>query len=233
MSEFVHPSIKVVCEGDTDITIIQAIIASVIESDPIVTQIQPEKALFAGSDYGELGSGWHGVRNWCQQQVEIFGCLTKCISADPLRTDAALIIHVDADVAGEKEINCEKPCPPASDTVDELRKVVLNWCLEKGNLVPDRVVLCIPSKSIEAWVLAALHPRCRFVNSTLESRKNPEALLVGKSDKLVHKKSNRYKKNTAAYKDIADSLTAAWQDVCNKCSQAARFTNELIVVLGP
>ncbi len=231
MSESAHPSIKVVCEGDTDTTIIQAVLSSVIESDPIVTQIQPEKVSFAGSDYGELGSGWKGVRNWCQQQAEIFGCLTECVNADPLRADAALIIHVDADVAGEREINCERPCPPASDTVNELRKAILKWCSENGDLVPDRVVLCIPSKSTEAWVLAALHPRCGFVNATLECRENPAALLVGKSEKLVRKKSNSYKKDNDAYKDIAKYVSASWQDVCNKCSQAIRFTNELINVL--
>ena len=140
---------------------------------------------------------------------------------------AALIIHVDADVADEDEIDCRTDCPPAGDTVDALRDVLLQWAGEEA--VPDGVVLCIPSKSTEAWVLAALHPKSKFVGPALECKDEPAALLVNRPEKLVRRRrgDSGYQKNRKAYEDAAPRIAEAWPFVCETCSQAARFATEM------
>lgn len=99
-----------------------------------------------------------------------------------------LIVHVDADVASKtyasgnirdapcEDLPCEAPCPPPDRTTNALRAVVLNWLGEHG--CPPRVVLCTPSKNIEAWVLAALWPDNKMVQrDDWECRSNPERQL--------------------------------------------------------
>lgn len=57
-----------------------------------------------------------------------------------------LIIHVDADVAGEtyangnikdaphEDLPCEEPCPPPDRTTNALRAVILNWLGKRMNV---------------------------------------------------------------------------------------------------
>lgn len=130
MSEAV-PFFGVVAEGKTDYYILKSVVAELSGLDPVIKMIQPELS----RTFQELGEGWKGVRNWCLQCKDVYGGLSS-------RSFAALIIHVDADIASDAEINCEKPCPPASDTVDALREVVLGWVGDQR--LPERIVLCIP-----------------------------------------------------------------------------------------
>jgi|HubBroStandDraft_6_1064221.scaffolds.fasta_scaffold470531_1 hypothetical protein len=154
--------VALVIEGPTDRVVIESVIPELLDGGAyITTTLQPE----GSNAFGRLGAGWGGVFRWCREAAESGG---GSLSGEVLFENYdVLVIHLDADVAGKHyndygfpsgfdDLPCEEPCPPASATTDALRRVLLNWAGETQ--VPLRTVLCIPSKSTEAWVLAALFP---------------------------------------------------------------------------
>ena len=142
--------VHVVCEGPTDMVMVEAALETHLE-DFVSQQIQPEQSLFGG-DQGPLGGGWKGVRSWCRQIRDQGGLRASGALAN---TDL-LVVHLDADVADEDEVACARPCPPPSPTADALQEVVLSW-LGEDEIRPE-LVFCIPSKSMEAWVLPGFWP---------------------------------------------------------------------------
>ncbi len=220
MSSTPSPRFLVVAEGITDFVIIEALLGKICSGDPVVTMVQPERP--AG---GPLGEGWTGVRNWCQRCHSDFGGLATLLSQETYAPVSALIIHVDADVAVHKEIRCRKPCPPASDTVDALSGVILGWAGETA--APEKVVLCIPSKSIEAWVLAALYPDDPPVKRRLECRRDAASSLRQKPEKLI---SGNHK-DPGAYQKVAPRVAAAWHRVHGPCPHAKKFHDEITALL--
>lgn len=217
MSDPATPVFSVVAEGKTDFIVIKAALGSMCQYDAVVMMIQPE---YSASFDKSLGEGWTGVRNWCEQCRDDYGGLGERLAQAPLVNTTALVIHVDADIAGHEKIACERPCPPASDTVDALRETVLGWGGEQE--VPPAAVLCIPSKSTEAWVLAALYPDDKLVGPDLECRRDPAASLKQRPEKLVRGEH----KMLDAYRDVAERMTEGWRHVRKVCTQAARFASD-------
>ncbi len=166
--------------------------------------------VFTGAgDAGPLGGGWKGVGKWCLQGARRGGGRLR----DGVLLFDVLIVHLDADVASEQSeagaelhgLPCEQPCPPADATTNALRAVLLAWMGEMG--VPEQLVFCTPSKSTEAWVMAAffesdgemqrLGPEC-YAKPELRLAQQPKAQRFGKAD----------------YRQRAESFTAAWPRVC-------------------
>jgi hypothetical protein len=151
-----------------------------------------------------------------------------------------LIVHVDADVARGRyqEANitptpldlplpCEQTCPPARGSSDALRSVVLSWCGESS--VPEPVVLCVPSKSTEAWVVASIFPS----DSSVASTRVPFECLADPESRLAQQpKNRRFSKKTAHYEDRAKALQNAWPAIVapNRLGEALRFQNEFLGV---
>lgn len=231
--------VHVVCEGPTDFVVIRSILSHFLP-EFVVTQIQPETSLYGG-DQGPLGGGWKGVRSWCQNVADQGGMETsgRLLNAD------LLIIHIDADVADDEEVSCSHPCPPPGATTDALRKTLSSWL--GVSQWPENVVTCIPSKSTEAWVLAALHPNDRFVKRQakkqqedqalpadfLECRAEPALLLIGKPTRLVRRKKGRdVKKIKARYQAVSSRLSEAWPSVEVLCTEAKRFRTDLQAAFG-
>ncbi len=146
-----------------------------------------------------------------------------------------LIVQVDADVAGMTyesgkikdeigDLPCEKPCPPASDTTDALRSVILRWMGETE--VPDRFVLCTPSKSMEAWVMVALFPKNKVLaRKGWECHANPEKQLG------VQPKKQRIGKRISDYKAKKPEFLAAWPRVKRKLTEANRFSVDFLAAI--
>lgn len=216
--------LALVAEGPTDRVLIDAAISRVLEERPfILIQLQPEGSLA----FGPLGGGWGGVYRWCNQAVERDGSLSN----DPLFSSYdLLILHLDADVADADyddaniqdaagDLPCARPCPPPRATTNRLRRVLLRWVGETKP--PDRTVFCTPSKSTEAWVLAACFPSDREVRGGgLECLHNPESRLA---QQPVRK---RIKKSVSDYEKHKDSLREAWPRVTEICTEAWRFSGE-------
>src|SRR5258708_3877478 len=179
MSDF---RVGLVCEGPTDRIIINAAVASLLGGrNFVLNQLQPEESIA----FGPPGTGWVGVYNWCRQAANQGG---GSVGGSPLfDTYDVLFVHLDADVADETyargnivttatDLPCSRPCPPPSDSTNNLRSVILSWLGEPA--LPPGTVFCLPSKSTEAWVLAALFPLDAIVGSgRLECHDSPANFL--------------------------------------------------------
>jgi len=94
--------IALVAEGITDYVVLNAAIESMLNGRSfILNPLQPEGsvAFTGGGDAGPLGGGWKGVYKWSRQSTLRGG---GRLTGDPLfiKHDL-LVLHLDADVAGE------------------------------------------------------------------------------------------------------------------------------------
>jgi hypothetical protein len=223
--------IALVAEGPTDRIVIEAALNAILtDRSFLLTQIQPE----GSAVFGPLGGGWPGVYKWCKQSAERGN---GKLSEDGILFNYDLVIlHLDADVAGfqystgnvtpvegDLPLPCEKPCPPASDTTDVLRSVLLSWCGETE--VPRKTVICMPSKASEAWLVKALFPNDVSVKRGIECYPEIESRLAQQP------KAKRIRKSVSDYRDKADELTGAWSRIAT-LDEARRFQDELIRVVS-
>lgn len=212
--------LALVAEGPTDRIVIEAAISSILNSRPfILNQLQPEVSLA----FGPHGGGWGGVYRWCRQSVARNG---GSLEIDPLfEFHDLLVLHLDADVSKERyqsanihenpgDLPCAEPCPPVQATTDRLREVLLRWSGEPTT--PDRTVLCIPSKSTDAWVVAALFPTDPTVlDGSHECRSHAQQPL-----------RIRIEKSQFVYENHKAKLREVWLTVTEICTEARRFSDD-------
>lgn len=232
-------NIRLVCEGSTDEIVLKAILFSYLQSpDFTVDTIQPERSGIQGEP-AEHGTGWKGVRGWCQM-VRAAGGL-EAMRALETEVDL-LIIHVDAEIVFEAEHNAGQTCPPPEQNVIQAERIVMSWLgLQQ---LPQNVVIWAPSMMTEAWILRALFPSLPESSSCLDSSasstcieciSDPKAALLGKRPKLVQRR-NRTKNGrriteikpiTSSYKAIGGSISQAWPDLVANLWTAARLQHNL------
>ena len=220
--------IALVAEGITDYEVLNAAIESMLGGRSFVlTLLQPEDsvAFSGGGNAGSFGGGWKGMYRWCLQAKLRSG---GKLSGDPLFLGYdLLLLHLDADVAGEDPavslapelvgvLPCEQSCPPPSATTDALRKVILSWVGEAKT--PPQTVLCTPSKSTEAWVMAAIFPKDKeVVKPGWECYPKPENRLGQQP------KKKRFAKNQLDYETRKSELQAGWPSVVARLTEVRRF----------
>jgi hypothetical protein len=96
---------------------------------------------------------------------------------------------------------------------------MLSWLGETE--LPPRTVLCTPSKSTDAWVMAACFPGDKeMAKKAWECHPNPAARL-GQQPKQY-----RISKTHADYEKRKPELQARWPYVAAKLSEAARFQSD-------
>lgn len=222
--------IALVAEGPTDRIIIEAALKALVPCSFVLTVLQPEATRPA------MGQGWGGVLKWCHAaSLRHHGSL----DTDPtLGQFDLLILHVDADVAdmqyancgaqivamaaqfGWRALPCSLACPPAVDTCRQLRQVLASWL--RGATPGTKTVLCIPSKSIGAWLAAAVLPPAH-------------ALLVGAECNVALEnqlgllpKALKVKKSTADFRKHAATVASNWPQVAATCSQALAFQSAVL-----
>jgi len=230
--------IALAVEGDTDLIVIKAAIASLLLGREVeFTTLQPEHSLAFGILGGDTGMGWSGVYRWCRQTASEGG--GRVSGSALFKFHDILIVHIDGDVAGMTyesanieetilDLPCKQPCPPASATAAELRKVVLRWMGE--NATPVRCVLCTPCMNMEAWVIIALFP-----TNSIFQRKGPEGWEChenpeGQLGQLPV--SVRIRKTKSHYEGRKTEIAAAWPSVCAASSEARRFSTDFHTVHG-
>ena len=215
-------------EGPTDAIVLEAILKALLrDADFVFQTLQPE----GSAAFGSTGVGWVGVYRWSRQSASEGGGSVSGCSA--LSNHDLLIVHVDADVAGRtyasgniqdaprQDLPCEAPCPPPCETTNALRAVVLNWLGEHE--CPPQVVLCTPSKSIEAWVLAAIWPEGNVVRQDdWECRPNPEGQFTALPMHL------RFRKRPDDYRRKQGDIKQAWPQVSARLTEAVRFESEFL-----
>ncbi len=230
------PRIGFVVEGPTDFVVLESVVAKLLDGrdyEPVA--VQP---LLSDAFAATTGGGWTSIYLWCRQMVEQAG---GAAHTNPLfGSHDLLVMQIDADVAGKSygddgriynppsDLPFSRTCPPARDTTDRLREVVIGWLKEVA--LPPQMVLCTPSKSLETWVLVALFPKNRLAASAnVECRLNPEDQL--QAQPLAHRLVHSGKKDVAKYRDRATDIAAAWDLVRKRCTEAERFTQEFVAVI--
>jgi hypothetical protein len=228
--------VALVAEGPTDGVVIEAALRSMLNGRPFVlNQIFPATSIA----FGPLGTGWVGVYRWCHESATRGG---GSLSGDQLIFGTGnydlLVLHLDGDVAGfdyahgsltplptDGALPCESHCPPPSDTTNELRQVLLSWCGE--TTTPPRTVVCMPSKSTEAWVVASLFPNDQAIALGIECYANPESRL-GQQPAAV-----RIRKKKRDYQRRAEKLEQAWPRISapSALGEAFRFETEFFAAV--
>ena len=92
----------------------------------------------------------------------------------------------------------------------------------------------VPSKSTEAWVIAALAAKDkRFRNGTkLECVPKPARMLTQKPYKHLGTKDGQPKKEQGVYEDtFAPAVAQHWKHVCDLCGEAKRFADDMQAAL--
>lgn len=230
-----------VAEGPTDYVALHAAVRSLLgDVDFTPTLISPmvDESLAA-----QTGGGWTKVYLWCKQMLgEAGGDARK---SDVFQRHEILVIQVDADVAEKnyaddqrikdppqnlplKDVKCDKPCktpcPRPREITDALRTIILGWLNEAA--IPPKTVVCIPSHSIETWVLVALFPDDpTAVKQNIECRRDCEVRL--KTHGLI--KSG--KKLIKEYRANEDGIADAWRHVRERCGEAERFSQEFLALV--
>ncbi len=223
-------NIGTVVEGPTDRLVLQAVLDKLLPGENRYFPLQP------GVTFGATGTGWKGVRSWCQETWQRQGSsLDQIISGETGAPLDLLVIHIDADIAAEDDlqndggpvIDVQRPCPPAAATAAKLRQVVARWL--HRDVLPFPVVLAIPAQNTETWVFAALYP-----DDELCSRKDYECitspayfLTLTRYGKLLRRTTGRIKKPVSRYRRVAPHVAAAWETVRRICPQAERFTTDV------
>lgn len=233
--------IALVAEGVTDYEVLNAAIEAMLNGRSFdLKLLQPEDSIaFAGGgNAGPFGGGWRGVYKWCRQATERN---EGCLRDDPLFLNYdLLLLHLDADVAAEDPANyaiapipelagvlpCEHPCPSPTATTDRLRNVMLSWVGETQT--PPKTVLCTPSKSTEAWVMAVFFPKDKVMAKLgWECHPKPESRLGQQPVR------ERFYKNQLAYSQRKSELQSGWPTVVRRLTEARRFQDDFLFALPP
>ena len=225
-------------EGPTDAIVLRAVLDRLLADTEFEFQtLQPDgSAAFGSAPFARTGVGWGGVYRWARQSATEGG--GSVAGSSVLSNHDLLIVHVDADVAGttyssasirqplSQDLPCERDCPPADDTTNALRRVVLRW-LGLRRSVPQ-LILCTPSKNTEAWVVAAMWPDNPVMQrGDWECHSNPQGQL------RALPRARRFAKNASDYRAKQSEIAAAWPSVSAQCAEAARFTQEFRAALPP
>lgn len=223
-------------EGPTDKIVLEAIIRALLPTtDFEFFTLQPEQSVaFQSLGVAGTGTGWVGVYRWCRQSAEEGNGSVSGSSA--LLNHDVLIVQIDADVANKtyrsgnirdaqhNDLPCEAPCPPVSATTNALRTVILNW-LGDDDCHPQ-IVLCTPSKNMEAWVLAAVCPDHGVVaRDDWECRRNPEGQLG-----TLHAR-DRFSKRQDDYLSKQNEISNMWPNVSARLEEAKRLEEEFLAAV--
>jgi hypothetical protein len=217
--------IALIAEGPTDRVVIESALKAILSRSFIIKLLQPE------ATRPDLGAGWGGVLKWCREfRSRGFGSLED----DPtLEQYDLFILHIDADVShfsytdlgGEIErtaleagcgaLPCSQECPPPVASINRLKGVLFSWLGIEA--IGNKTVLCIPSKSSEAWLASAVYPGNRALLENLECAMTMEARLAALP------KGQKIRKNTREYLNHANTVKTMWPLVRQKCSRADTF----------
>lgn len=224
--------VALVSEGPTDAIIIEAALKALLPRPFVLTPLQPEPTR------PKTGTGWGGVLRWCQD-FATRGHVR--FEDDPTLPGFDLfVVHADADVAdaGYMDVSDELaqvatergwpilpyglPCPFASRSADAVRCCLLAWA---GLATPGpKTILCVPSKAIESWLVAAAFDDGHTLLIDLECNRNVEGQLRAQPT------ARRIRKTVPQYRAYAKAVTDAWSVVRQRCTQAERFSTEIEAV---
>lgn len=203
-------SIGIVAEGKSDHIVLKAIVRQLVGPNLEFTEITPESSALAPG-------GLDVVRGWCEEFGSRLETFQTFITSLPLDL---LIIHIDGSMA--HRFGIAQPCPPAHDTANAVREIIVTQWLARRSL-PPLVVLAIPMQEIETWLLPA-HVRAPELPVALECMRNPKTFL----NQTVPLHGRQKTTTPQRYERLAAAISAQLAQVRSACPQADRFCRELM-----
>src|SRR5580692_2874819 len=202
-----------VCEGQTDVPILRAVLQEVWPALEEVRCLQPE---LDETDRAKGPAGWSQVRTWCEAHAND---LDEVLEPDLGDRIDLLVIAIDMDIAIEAGI-----ADPSHDVglyeTSRLRDTMSEWLNtdERTNL-PGAVVLSTPVRAIEAWIIAALFPKEKAV----ERIANPAHWLMEKGKLRKSPRDGEPWKELYIYQDtFASRVAQRLKYVRTVCAEAER-----------
>jgi hypothetical protein len=176
----------VVCEGQTDFPVLEAIIFKLWPEVSEVRALQPEL-----DDEGRARrpAGWTQVRAWCEQNADSLDELLDApLIGDPLDL---LVVAIDVDIAVDANV-ADPPKQVGAYETKRLHDVIRQWLQGEGRRAPPaKIVITTPVRAIEAWIIAALFPKQKGVER-----------IANTAEFLVHKKKLRRGRDGKPWKEL-------------------------------
>lgn len=207
-----RPVVGFVCEGATDVVVLRRVVAEVL--GPIESRtLQPSTDELDRTSPG-AATGWSEVRAWCERVSDLDDYFDPPVG-EPIDI---LVIAIDLDIAVRAGVQ-KAPSNLKAYDAKALCDVVKSWL---PSPLPGRLVIVIPVKSIEAWILAALFSK-RKMPPQLEE--DPATVLVDK--KKIEMGNNGPWKRASEYLGFAEAVAAKLKRVRSACSEADRFAKKI------
>jgi len=202
-----------VCEGQTDVPILRAMLQEILPDLEEILCLQPE---LDETDRAKGPAGWSQVRAWCEANANR---LDEVLDPDVGDRIDVLVIAMDVDVAVEAGI-ADPPHRVGVYETNRLRDTMTSWLRANGRTtLPAAIVLSTPVRAVEAWVIAALFPQETGVESILD----PAAFLMGKGKLRASPSDGTPWKELYLYRDrFAPRVAQSLKRVRKVCSEADR-----------
>lgn len=202
--------VALVCEGQTDVPILRALLETVLGESIDVRCLQPE---LDETQRSKGRAGWTEVRAWCERNGSALDELFEPDLGDPIDI---LVVVMDVDVAVEAGIEN----PPVSGVgpyeSSRLRSLIAGWLTGSDR----RVQICTPVMAIEAWIIAAMFPR----EKKPEKISDPAGYLARRGKLKESALDGKVWKDLRIYRDeFARVVKANPKRVQRACPEADRF----------
>ncbi len=209
--------IGIIAEGKSEWLVFEEIIRT-LRADVEFQRIRPDITLQSGSPFG-----WNGVKAWCRQNGSKLDAILRGVTSHPLHL---LVVHLDCSMAHNE--HALRACPPASDTADALRAVILAWLGLAA--CPPFLIITATSRCTEAWVVSALGAPPYKKLANVECEDDVEEELARR--KLLPRKDGEVKKPESRYLPLAQQTAARLTVVRHHCTQAERFCQDFVAAVA-
>jgi len=211
-----------VCEGPTDVPILEELITRLWPEVETVLTLQPEVDE-AGRPTGTM-SGWTAVKAWCEQNASHLETILRPGIGDDLDL---LVIALDVDIAIDARI-VDHPSRKTPYDGKRLCTKVKEWLSEgRARRLPRELVIALPAMSIEAWALAALFPG----EKRPETLASPATVLANRK-KLRIRDDGSVAKDLRHYEGFSRVIASRLQRVRDVCPEADRLCRKVEVRRG-
>jgi hypothetical protein len=240
-------TIGLVTEGGTDYDLLCALLGKWFGPEVMFICLQP------ADSSTENGSGWKGVRRWCQQTIGEYGSLRDYCDAIEPRLDG-IVLQVDGDVVFEQDVELDAAFEgetrerrlvsvggskydrfPLEAKGRALHALVSDWLSGKD---AGLLALCVPIDELETWIVAAYDSQTyhRPPDYPIEALVLPADSVIGHAAEYhgirVHRRDGRLKKNRSVFRNFHSQVTTEWKTVASVCSMASVFEDEVMKALG-
>ena len=233
-----------VCEGPTDILVIDKIAKNISENINDTIEIQELAPRRDATTYRYPSHGWEEVRKWCKVygknadiddnpfaeliQKRNWRALLKISNAN------GLIIQMDTDIVEYITDLIPRYNSSTGSTKNSrkqfAKRAILSWLGEEE--IPNEIYLLLSTTSTETWILAT-HDRVENIFNDLPSDFDFEDINdvinrlfdLGYASYINREGMKKLKKDLEIYKTYAQRITDNLEKVCSECEEANKICN--------